>query len=171
LRPGPRGGRFGQCCVILNYLTAFQMLHRVAAVVPGSRILVHGAARGVGSALVELGAASDCAIFGTASKAKHALLRRLGAVLIDYRSEDFVTAFANPRVPASMPLSTQSAATIGEGLSRLCGRAVYWSATGPRRPLAMGGAACGTYYGFLPVCRAFRRCPCSARAAASTVSA
>ncbi|MCI0467119.1 MAG: medium chain dehydrogenase/reductase family protein [Beijerinckiaceae bacterium] len=77
--------------IILNYLTAFQMLHRVAAAVPGSRILVHGAAGGVGSALVELGAASGCAIFGTASKSKHALLRRLGAVPIDYRSEDFVT--------------------------------------------------------------------------------
>jgi NADPH:quinone reductase-like Zn-dependent oxidoreductase len=77
--------------VILNYLTAFQMLHHVAAVIPGSRILVHGAAGGAGSALVELGAASGCTIFGTASKAKHALLGRLGAVPIDYRSEDFVT--------------------------------------------------------------------------------
>lgn len=76
--------------IILNYLTAFQMLHRVAAVGPGSRILIHGAAGGAGSALVELGAASGCTIFGTASKSKHSLLRRIGAVPIDYRSEDFV---------------------------------------------------------------------------------
>jgi len=77
--------------VILNYLTAFQMLHRVAAVTTGSRILVHGAAGGVGSALVELAAASGCTIYGTASKAKHPVLTRLGAVPINYRSEDFVT--------------------------------------------------------------------------------
>jgi NADPH:quinone reductase-like Zn-dependent oxidoreductase len=77
--------------LILNYLTAYQMLHRVAAVTAGSRILVHGAAGGAGSALVELAAASGCAIYGTASKAKHTLLTRLGAVPIDYRGEDFVT--------------------------------------------------------------------------------
>lgn len=76
--------------LVLNYLTAYQMLHRVAAVTAGSRILVHGAAGGVGSALVELAALSGCAIYGTASKAKHELLTRLGAVPIDYRSEDFV---------------------------------------------------------------------------------
>jgi NADPH:quinone reductase-like Zn-dependent oxidoreductase len=76
--------------LVLNYLTAYQMLHRVAAVAAGSRILVHGAAGGAGSALVELAALSGCAIYGTASKAKHELLTRLGAVPIDYRSEDFV---------------------------------------------------------------------------------
>ncbi|MEJ0071195.1 MAG: alcohol dehydrogenase catalytic domain-containing protein [Pseudomonadota bacterium] len=40
--------------LVLNYLTAYQMLHRVAAVTAGARILVHGAAGGAGSALVEL---------------------------------------------------------------------------------------------------------------------
>jgi NADPH:quinone reductase-like Zn-dependent oxidoreductase len=76
--------------LILNYLTAYQMLHRVAAVTAGSRVLVHGAAGGAGSALVELAAASGCTIYGTASRAKHPMLARLGAIPIDYRSEDFV---------------------------------------------------------------------------------
>jgi NADPH:quinone reductase-like Zn-dependent oxidoreductase len=76
--------------LVLNYLTAYQMLHRVAAVTAGSRILVHGAAGGAGSALVELAALTGCAIYGTASKPKHGLLTRLGAVPIDYRNEDFV---------------------------------------------------------------------------------
>jgi NADPH:quinone reductase-like Zn-dependent oxidoreductase len=75
--------------LILNYLTAYQMLHRVAAVTGGARILVHGAAGGAGSALVELAALSGCLIYGTASKTKHPILVRLGAVPIDYRSEDF----------------------------------------------------------------------------------
>lgn len=76
--------------LVLNYLTAYQMLYRVAAVTAGSRILVHGAAGGAGSALVELAALTGCAIYATASKPKHGLLTRLGAVPIDYRSEDFV---------------------------------------------------------------------------------
>jgi NADPH:quinone reductase-like Zn-dependent oxidoreductase len=76
--------------VVLNYLTAYQMLHRVAAVTEGSRILVHGAAGGAGSALVELAALAGCTIYGTASNAKHELLTRLGALPIDYRNEDFV---------------------------------------------------------------------------------
>jgi NADPH:quinone reductase-like Zn-dependent oxidoreductase len=77
--------------LILNYLTAYQMLHRVAAVTNGSRILVHGAAGGAGSALVELGIAAGCNVWGTASKAKHPAIVKAGAVAIDYRRENFVT--------------------------------------------------------------------------------
>jgi NADPH:quinone reductase-like Zn-dependent oxidoreductase len=77
--------------LILNYLTAYQMLHRVAAVTKGSRILVHGAAGGAGSALVELGIIAGCTVYGTASKAKHPAIAKLGATPIDYRRENFVT--------------------------------------------------------------------------------
>ncbi len=72
--------------VVLNYLTAYQMLHRVAAVTAGSRVLVHGAGGGAGSALVELATLAGCTVYGTASKAKHGTLTRLGAVPIDYRT-------------------------------------------------------------------------------------
>ncbi len=75
--------------LILNYLTAYQMLYRVAAVTPATQILVHGAAGGAGSALVELARLHGCTVFGTASKAKHAALTQLGAIPIDYRNEDF----------------------------------------------------------------------------------
>ena len=40
--------------LILNYTTAYQMLHRSAKVKPGQRVLIHGAAGGVGSALIQL---------------------------------------------------------------------------------------------------------------------
>lgn len=76
--------------LILNYLTAYQMLHRVAAVTKGSRLLVHGAAGGVGLAIIELASPLGCIIYGTASKAKHPVLTRLGVTPIDYRNEDFV---------------------------------------------------------------------------------
>ena len=38
--------------LILNYVTAYQMLHRSARVTSGHRVLIHGAAGGVGSATV-----------------------------------------------------------------------------------------------------------------------
>jgi len=76
--------------LILNYVTAWQLLHRVAKVQRGQRILVHGAAGGVGTALLQLGRLEGLEMFGTASPGKHALVRELGAVPIDYRSEDFV---------------------------------------------------------------------------------
>src|SRR4029453_5355690 len=39
----------------LNYVTAYQMLHRSAKVRPGQRALIHGAAAGVGSPLLQPG--------------------------------------------------------------------------------------------------------------------
>ena len=41
-------------CLILNYVTAYQMLHRSAQAKPGETALVHGAAGGVGTALLQL---------------------------------------------------------------------------------------------------------------------
>ena len=77
-------------CLVLNYVAAYQMLHRVAHVAPGERILVHGAAGGMGTALLELGQLDGLVMYGTASRPKHSLVARLGATPIDYRSEDFV---------------------------------------------------------------------------------
>ena len=42
--------------LVLNYITAYQMLHRSAKVRSGQRVLIHGAAGGVGTALLQLGA-------------------------------------------------------------------------------------------------------------------
>jgi len=42
-------------CMVTNYLTAHMALHRTAHVRSGERILVHGAAGGVGTALLQLG--------------------------------------------------------------------------------------------------------------------
>jgi NADPH:quinone reductase-like Zn-dependent oxidoreductase len=74
----------------LNYFVAYQMLHRVAKPRPGSRILAHGAGSGVGRALVELARRAGLEVFGTASRAKEEAAA-LGAIPIDYRSQDFVS--------------------------------------------------------------------------------
>jgi NADPH:quinone reductase-like Zn-dependent oxidoreductase len=77
-------------CLIANYLTSHLMMHRVAKVQAGERVLVHGAAGGVGSALLELGGLAELEMYGTASKRNHELVTKLGATPIDYRNEDFV---------------------------------------------------------------------------------
>ncbi len=76
--------------LVLDHVTAWQMLERVARVEPGERVLVHGAGGGVGTALLELARLRGAVAFGTASRAKHEVVARLGGVPIDYRSEDFV---------------------------------------------------------------------------------
>ncbi len=80
--------------LVFNYLAAYQMLHRVARVTAGQRVLVHGAGGGLGTAFLELGRLAGLVTYGTASKAKHGLVASLGATPIDYRSEDFVARVA-----------------------------------------------------------------------------
>jgi len=77
--------------MVVNYLTAHLYLHQTAAVQPGQRILVHGAAGGLGSALVQLGQLASLEIYGTASTHNQDVVSALGATPIDYRTDDFVT--------------------------------------------------------------------------------
>jgi len=72
--------------VILNYVTAWQMIHRVAKVRAGQTALVTGAAGGVGTAALQLLRLAGVKTYGAASARKHALLRSLGATPIDYRT-------------------------------------------------------------------------------------
>ncbi len=81
---------FEACCLPLSYLTAYQMLHRIAEVKPGKQILIHGAAGGVGTAMLQLGKRVDLQMYGTASKPKHSVVSNLGGIPIDYKNEDFV---------------------------------------------------------------------------------
>lgn len=77
-------------CVVANYITAYAMLHRGAEIESKERILVHGAAGGVGSALLDLGRLAGVEMYGTASGHDHEFVAAFGATPIDYRSEDFV---------------------------------------------------------------------------------
>jgi NADPH:quinone reductase-like Zn-dependent oxidoreductase len=74
----------------MNGLTAWQMFHRLAQPAPGESVLIHGAAGGVGSLLLDLARAAGAKAIGTASKAKHGFVEAKGGAPIDYRSEDFV---------------------------------------------------------------------------------
>jgi NADPH:quinone reductase-like Zn-dependent oxidoreductase len=76
--------------VVFNYVTAYQMMRRFVRVRPGQRVLIHGAAGGVGTALLQLGRLAGLEMYGTASGPKHDLVSSLGATPIDYRHADFV---------------------------------------------------------------------------------
>jgi NADPH2:quinone reductase len=76
--------------LVVNYLTAAMAMHETAKVQSGERILVHGAAGGVGSALIQLGAMAGLEMYGTASRHNHELVSAFGATPIDYRADDFV---------------------------------------------------------------------------------
>jgi NADPH2:quinone reductase len=76
--------------LVFPYMTAYQMLHRAAKVSSGEAVLVHGAAGRVGTAALELGALGGVRLYGTASARDRATIERLGAVAIDYRTEDFL---------------------------------------------------------------------------------
>jgi NADPH:quinone reductase len=76
--------------LVLNYVTAYQMLHRSAKVRPGQRVLIHGAAGGVGSALLQLGRLAGLEMYGTCSARGASAVSDLGGIPIDYQHQDFV---------------------------------------------------------------------------------
>jgi NADPH:quinone reductase-like Zn-dependent oxidoreductase len=75
--------------LVLNYITAYQMMHRSVHVKPGQRILIHGASGGVGTALLQLGRVAELEMYGTCSARGAAAVTELGAVPIDYRTQDY----------------------------------------------------------------------------------
>lgn len=82
--------------LVLNYLVAYQALHRVARVHHGDAILVIGASGGVGTAFMQLGARAGLCVYGLASPSKHDALRAMGARPIDYH-QDWVAALRRER--------------------------------------------------------------------------
>src|SRR6266516_4906844 len=76
--------------LVLNYVTAYQMLHCSAKVRRGQRVLIHGAAGGVGSALLQLGRLAGLEMYGTCSSRGASAVSDLGGIPIDYQHQDFV---------------------------------------------------------------------------------
>jgi NADPH:quinone reductase len=76
--------------LVLNYIVAYQTLHRSARVKAGDKVLIIGASGGVGTALLQLGKLANLRMYGIASAEKHHILTEYGATPIDYRTQDFV---------------------------------------------------------------------------------
>lgn len=78
------------CALVLNWVTAHQMLHRIAAVPRQGSVLVHGAAGGVGTALLELARAHDVRAYGGASGDRTAAVAQRGGIPLDRQAVDVV---------------------------------------------------------------------------------
>lgn len=70
--------------LVVNGITAWQMLHRKANVKSGQTILVHGANGGVGTILTQLAQQEGIRVIGTSSPRHHEALRKQGVEPIDY---------------------------------------------------------------------------------------
>ncbi|GGC77609.1 oxidoreductase [Undibacterium terreum] len=77
-------------------LTAWQALFEAGELKPGQRVLIHGAAGGVGGFAVQLARRAGAHVIGTAQLANVDYLKELGAhQVIDYRSESFWASAEN----------------------------------------------------------------------------
>jgi NADPH:quinone reductase-like Zn-dependent oxidoreductase len=118
--------------LVLNYVTAHQMLHRIAKVPAGGSILVHGAAGGVGTALLELAAAHDVLAYGSASGRRTAAVTERGGIAIDRRQHEVVAEvlrqqpegvtatfdpIGGPQLGASRRATTSSGTVVSYGIS------------------------------------------------------
>ena len=106
--------------VILNYGTAWQMIHRVAKVRSGQTALVTGAAGGVGTAALQLLRLAGVKTYGAASASKHDALRSLGAIPVDYRTQP-IDLFIRDHEPAGVDYAFDAigGATIGRCIREL----------------------------------------------------
>ncbi|MFN8005905.1 MAG: medium chain dehydrogenase/reductase family protein [Terriglobia bacterium] len=76
--------------LVLNYITAYQMMYRSTEVRAGQRVLIHGAAGGVGTALLQLGRLAGLEMYGTCSSRGASTVTELGGTPMDYKLQDFV---------------------------------------------------------------------------------
>lgn len=76
--------------LILNYIVAYQALHRSARVERGDAALIIGASGGIGTALLQLGRLTGLKMCGLATRSKHDVLEEYGATPVDYHREDCV---------------------------------------------------------------------------------
>lgn len=75
--------------LILNYVTAYQMIHRFAHIQPGQSALVTGAGGGVGTALLQLLRLAGAKVYGVDSPPKAEVVRGYGATFINYKEKPF----------------------------------------------------------------------------------
>jgi len=129
--------------LVLNYTTAYQLIHRIAKLSRGESVLIHGAAGGVGTAALQLGALAGLKMFGTASTPKHDLVIALGGIPIDYRGEDFTQRAAGVNAvfdPVGGRNWLRSYSALGKG-GRFVGYGMSAAIEGGRRNMLLALAS------------------------------
>lgn len=77
-------------CLVLDYVTAYQMLTRSASARRGDTVLIQGAGGGVGTALLQLARHLGVRALGTDREGKRSHIESEGGILIDFEHEDVV---------------------------------------------------------------------------------
>jgi NADPH:quinone reductase-like Zn-dependent oxidoreductase len=94
--------------------TAWRAVVTVGEVKKGQRVLIHGAAGGVGSSAVQFAKARGAYVIGTASARNHAFLKSLGVdETIDYTSTRFETVVKDVDVVVNTADAETNARSIG----------------------------------------------------------
>lgn len=107
LAPAPTGVELVEAAALpVVALTAWQALVEIGHVQPGQRVLVHGGAGGVGSAVIQLATHLGATVATTVSASSADAVRQMGAdIVIDYRTQDFVERLAG--TPVDIVVDTQ----------------------------------------------------------------
>jgi len=101
--------RFHAAVVPISALTAWQGLFEKAQLEPGQRVLIHGAAGGVGTFAVQLARWRGAYVIATASTANLDFVRSLGAnEVLDYRNTRFEDAVKDVDVVWSLSLKPKA---------------------------------------------------------------
>jgi len=89
----PSNTNFNEAAALaIPLTTAYSILIEAANLQAGKKVLVHGAAGGVGSILVQMAKSIGAYVIGTASEDGIEFLKKLGAdETIDYKTQDFST--------------------------------------------------------------------------------
>jgi NADPH:quinone reductase-like Zn-dependent oxidoreductase len=136
----------------ISGLTALQAIRDVGQVEPGSKVVVVGAAGGVGTLTVQIAKAFGAQVTGVCSTSKVDLVREIGAdEVIDYTREDFTdgskswdvivdTAGRRPLSRSRRALTSKGALVIvgGDGGGRLTGGFLRGILGGPLLSLFVG---------------------------------
>lgn len=131
--------------LLVNYLTAWQMVRVMAPAREGDLVLVHSAAGGVGQAVLQLCRLSGARVLGSASVGKHDFLRDKGLEFVfDSQRRDFATAVraATGGRGVDIALEPRNGPWIMESYRSLakCGRLVVFGFSH-----AAGGSGSGTW--------------------------
>jgi NADPH:quinone reductase-like Zn-dependent oxidoreductase len=157
--PKPVGLTFEQAAAIpIAATTALRGMREVGRVRAGHRVLVNGAAGGVGSYAVQIAAALDAEVTGVCSARNAELVRSLGAAhVIDYTTDDFTREAARYDVildnVGNQPLSRLRRVLVPAGILVLNGGGSPGHVVGPVGAMLWAAAVNGFVrqrLGFLP---------------------
>jgi NADPH:quinone reductase len=130
--------------LILNYVTAYQMIHRIAATRPGQTALVTGANGGVGTALLELLRDHKVRALGLASKKHFALIESLGGEPAESRTKPIDIA-VREALPGGVDVTFDG---LGGALTGECTRATRKGGLIVGYGFVAASGTLGTFRGF-----------------------